>query len=80
MKSGIGYILILVGLGLAGSGTVALWQILFTTEGALASGLVGKSELVTFYSIWLAVGIGILFGGVKLVKSAKKVNETKQIS
>jgi hypothetical protein len=80
MKSGIGYILILVGLGLAGFGAYALWAIFFDFRTALGAELYGKSKFLTVYSIWTAVGIGILFGGVKLVKSAKKANDSEQIT
>lgn len=79
MKSGIGYILILVGLGLAGFGAYALWAINFDFRTALGAELYGKSKFLIVYSIWTTVGIGILFGGVKLVKSVKKDNEIGQI-
>lgn len=69
MKSTFGYVLILIGLGVAGFGAYALWAIFFDFQTALGAAFYGKSKFLTIYSIWTAVGVAILFGGIKLSKS-----------
>ena len=68
MKSTFGYVLILIGLGVAGFGAYMLWAIFFDLREALAAELYGKPTVITIILILTAVGLGILFGGIKLSK------------
>jgi hypothetical protein len=72
MKSGIGYILVLVGIGIAGIGLYCLWEAHFS--GKPFGFFVDMTKVTIFYSIWTAVGLAVLFGGVKLAKSSTKAN------